>query len=223
MGDLYKKQLRYVKQREGKGFGVIPAKQLESLKDLCSLCGIKEVCRIRKLTAKLKEEGSEVKMGTCKRYVPILTFRGPHIGLDAGIFNTLRAGTTWAFKLKKGSIVCLADSESEQAIRYMRVTSVFTGSVESMLNTHSKFNHLAVGGETVDHVKHVIRKSYGHFLGEDGMLTAIYLRNIREEPADYHYHLSDELVYMGAVEENHNVVSIAKVRESLSSGKATRQ
>ena len=65
MGDL--KHLKYVKRLEDGSFSVIPTKQVETQKDLCSLCGIESVCRIRIARERIKQAGAEVSMSSCKR------------------------------------------------------------------------------------------------------------------------------------------------------------
>ncbi|SVP40456.1 hypothetical protein [Klebsiella pneumoniae] len=207
MGDL--KHLKYVKRLEDGSFSVIPTKQVETQKDLCSLCGIESVCRIRIARERIKQAGAEVSMSSCKRYVPILTFRKPHVGLNLTFFNTIRAGTTWAFRLNKGSIVCLADAETGEPIRFMRVESVRTGGVDSLLAKHARFNHLAVGGKGAEFTRNFVKKAYGHFLKEDGMLTAIYLRNIKSD-FDYQYHDVTDVLYIDGKPAPDNVISISR-------------
>ncbi len=49
-----------------------------------------------------------------------------------------------------------------------------------------------MGGEKIEKVGEVIRKSYGHFLNDDSLLTAIYIRHVDRE-FDTEYHSAEEL------------------------------
>ncbi len=49
-----------------------------------------------------------------------------------------------------------------------------------------------MGGEKIEKVGEVIRRSYGHFLKEDSLLTAIYIRHIKRD-FDIEYHSEEEL------------------------------
>ncbi|ENZ9244738.1 hypothetical protein ACHCR0_004942, partial [Salmonella enterica subsp. enterica serovar Anatum] len=76
--------------------------------------------------------------------------------------------------------------------RFGRVDKVYSGPVDEMLRKHSRFNHLCMGGEKIEKVGEVIRKSYGHFLNDDSLLTAIYIRHVDRE-FDMEYHSAEEL------------------------------
>ena len=71
-------------------------------------------------------------------------------------------------------------------------TLVVDSPVDEMLRKHSRFNHLCMGGEKIEKVGEVIRKSYGHFLNDDSLLTAIYIRHVDRE-FDTEYHSAEEL------------------------------
>ncbi|MCV5460860.1 hypothetical protein OFP78_22805, partial [Escherichia coli] len=73
-----------------------------------------------------------------------------------------------------------------------RVDKVYSGPVDEMLRKHSRFNHLCMGGEKIEKVGEVIRKSYGHFLNDNSLLTAIYIRHVDRE-FDTEYHSAEEL------------------------------
>ncbi|HAV1607763.1 TPA: hypothetical protein JG839_004147 [Enterobacter hormaechei subsp. steigerwaltii] len=49
-----------------------------------------------------------------------------------------------------------------------------------------------MGGEKIETVSNVIRKSYGHFLKDDSLLTAIYVKHLDRE-FDTEYHSEEEL------------------------------
>ena len=79
-----------------------------------------------------------------------------------------------------------------RSIRFGRVDKVYSGPVDEMLRKHSRFNHLCMGGEKIEKVGEVIRKSYGHFLNDNSLLTAIYIRHVDRE-FDTEYHSAEEL------------------------------
>lgn len=186
------KRTRWVRRLDDGTYTIESNSNLQKQKELCDLCGIAEKCPINSARQKLQKAGVQFHLNTCERYVPLLAFRNPIIGLDTPYFNTLRSGATWAGRLSEGKIVCLVNSSSNQRIRFAKVDRIAVGPIDKMLAQHSRFNHLCMGGEPIQKVEEVIRKSYGHFLKSDSQLTAIYLKNIDRE-FDLEYHSPGEL------------------------------
>lgn len=106
--------------------------------------------------------------------------------------NTLRSGVTWRDRLSPDKLICLVSADTGKIIRFGKVDKVYSGPVDEMLRKHSRFNHLCMGGEKIEKVEEVIRKSYGHFLTKDSLLTAIYIRHVKRE-FDLEYHSEEEL------------------------------
>lgn len=186
------KRTRWVRRLEDGTYTIEPDSKLNSQKELCDLCGIASKCPINEARHKFKATGADFHLNSCLRYVPLIAFRKPIIGLNEPYFNTLRSGVTWVNRVEPGKIVCLVDAANGERIRFAKVDRVCSGPYEEMLRKHSRFNHLCMGGESVEKVSEVIRKSYGHFLKPDSQLTAIYLRSISREH-DVEYHTDHEL------------------------------
>lgn len=174
------KRARWVRKTEDGMYTIEPKSTLARIGMLCNSCGIKEGCPIYKVSIKAAAH-ADVHIRTCQRYVPILAFRKPYVGIDAPLFNTLRSGTTWVDRLEPGKTVAVVDSQSGDILRFCKVKSVHSGHFDKMLEIHAMFNHLAIGGEPVAKVGEVLRKSYGHFLTPDSKLTAIYLEPLTDE------------------------------------------
>lgn len=205
------KQTRYIRRLEDGTYTIKPDSKLNDQKDMCDVCGIKTACPIYKTRAQLLAQGASFGINTCKRYVPLISFRKPYLGLKDAYFNTLRSGVTWVNRVSEGSIVCLVGAEDGEIIRFARVSKVFSGPIDDMLRKHSRFNHLCLGGKTQEDVQTVIRKSYGHFLKDDSTLTAIYMKAVAYEP-DWEYHTEEELRMMDDMETPDNVISLSELR-----------
>ncbi|WP_171996250.1 hypothetical protein [Klebsiella pneumoniae] len=124
------------------------------------------------------------------------------------------AGVTWRDRLTEGKIVCLVEADTAKILRFGVVDKVYSGPVDEMLRKHSRFNHLCMGGEKIEKVGEVIRRSYGHFLKEDSLLTAIYIRHIKRD-FDIEYHSEEELDLVDP-RPKAEVFSIANARQKLS-------
>lgn len=192
MTNMDLKRTRWVRRLEDGSYTIESNGTLNKQKLLCDLCGIASKCPINEARLKLHNAGAHFQLNSCVRYVPLLTFRKPIIGLDAPYFNTLRSGVTWKERVEPGKLVCLVEAERGSIIRFGRVDKVYSGPVDEMLRKHSRFNHLCMGGEKIEKVGEVIRKSYGHFLNDDSLLTAIYIRHVDRE-FDMEYHSAEEL------------------------------
>lgn len=186
------KHTRKLKRLENGTYTISPKTVLSNNADLCTICGIKEKCPIYEARCRLLASGADFQLNTCLRYVPLIIFRKPLIGLQEPYFNTLRAGVTWRNRVSEGSVVALVESDTGKRIRFAKVARVASGTVNDMLRCHSRFNHLCMGGMPQSKVREVIKKSYGRFLKEDSQLTAIYLRSLRYE-YDWQYHSEEEL------------------------------
>lgn len=192
MTNMDLKRTRWVRRLEDGSYTIESNGTLNKQKLLCDLCGIASKCPINEARLKLHNVGAHFHLNSCVRYVPLLTFRKPIIGLYAPYFNTLRSGVTWKERVEPGKLVCLVEAERGSIIRFGRVDKVYSGPVDEMLRKHSRFNHLCMGGEKIEKVGEVIRKSYGHFLNDDSLLTAIYIQHIDRE-FDIEYHSEEEL------------------------------
>ena len=205
------KQSRYIRRLEDGTYTIKAASKLNEPKDMCDVCGIKTACPIFKTRSQLLSQGASFSINTCQRYVPLISFRKPYLGLKDAYFNTMRSGVTWVNRVSEGSVICLVGAEDGEIIRFARVAKVFSGPVDDMLQKHARFNHLCLGGKTQDDVRTVIRKSYGHFLKSDSTLTAIYLKTLTYEP-DWEYHTDAELRMMDDMETPDNVISLSELR-----------
>ncbi|EJD7033467.1 hypothetical protein UXP91_21585 [Enterobacter hormaechei] len=186
------KRTRWVRRLEDGSYTIESNTSLNKQKLLCDMCGIASKCPINETRLKLHDAGARFHLNSCIRYVPLLAFRKPIIGLDAPYFNTLRSGVTWRDRVEPDKLVCLVEADTGNIIRFGRVDKVYSGPVDEMLRKHSRFNHLCMGGEKIEKVGEVIRKSYGHFLNDDSLLTAIYIRHVDRE-FDTEYHSAEEL------------------------------
>ncbi|EHJ8093147.1 hypothetical protein KB279_004420 [Escherichia coli] len=186
------KRTRWVRRLEDGSYTIESNSNLNKQKLLCDICGIAAKCPIYETRIKLDKAGVNFHLNSCIRYVPLLAFRKPIIGLDAPYFNTLRSGVTWRDRLSPDKLICLVSADTGKIIRFGKVDKVYSGPVDEMLRKHSRFNHLCMGGEKIEKVAEVIRKSYGHFLTKDSLLTAIYIRHVKRE-FDLEYHSEEEL------------------------------
>ncbi|WP_441770085.1 hypothetical protein [Klebsiella pneumoniae] len=200
------KRTRWVRRLEDGTYTIESNSTLSNEKVLCSLCGIASKCNINETRLKLRDAGVNFHLNSCARYVPLLAFRKPIIGLDTSYFNTMRSGVTWRDRLTEGKIICLVEADTAK--------KVYSGPVDEMLRKHSRFNHLCMGGEKIEKVGEVIRRSYGHFLKEDSLLTAIYIRHIKRD-FDIEYHSEEELDLVDP-RPKAEVFSIVNARQKLS-------
>ncbi|HGL3854400.1 TPA: hypothetical protein ACKE3U_003726 [Klebsiella aerogenes] len=205
------KQTRYIRRLEDGTYTIKPDTKLNNAKDMCDVCGIKTACPIYKTRSSLLQQGAEFEINKCARYVPLISFRKPYLGLKDAYFNTMRSGVTWVNRVNENSIVCLVGSEKGDTIRFARVAKVFSGPMEDMLRKHARFNHLCLGGMKQDDVRTVIKKSYGHFLKEDSSLTVIYLKSLKHE-YDWQYHTDEEIRLMEDIDPPDNVISLEELR-----------
>lgn len=71
-----------------------------------------------------------------------------------------------------------------------------------------------MGGEKIEKVSEVIRKSYGHFLKDDSLLTTIYVKHLdREFDTEYH---SEEELHIVDPRPKAGVIDINIARQKLS-------
>lgn len=209
------KRTRWVRRLDDGTYTIEPESKLNNQKELCDLCGIQSKCPINAVRHKFRATGADFHLNSCLRYVPLIAFRKPIIGLNEPYFNTLRTGITWVNRVSPGKIVCLVDSANGERIRFARVDRVCSGDLDNMLRRHSRFNHLCMGGESVEKVEEVIRKSYGHFLKPESQLTAIYLRSVdREHDVEYHTHNELELEDPRAKAEVIDMTTLRRKHES---------
>lgn len=208
------KRTRWVRRLEDGTYTIESNSTLSNEKVLCSLCGIASKCNINETRLKLRDAGVNFHLNSCARYVPLLAFRKPIIGLDTPYFNTMRSGVTWRDRLTEGKIICLVEADTAKILRFGVVDKVYSGPVDEMLRKHSRFNHLCMGGEKIEKVGEVIRRSYGHFLKEDSLLTAIYIRHIKRD-FDIEYHSEEELDLVDP-RPKAEVFSIANARQKSS-------
>lgn len=208
------KRTRWVRRLEDGSYTIESNTSLNKQKLLCDLCGIASKCPINETRLKLHDAGAHFHLNSCIRYVPLLAFRKPIIGLDAPYFNTLRSGVTWRDRVEPGKLVCLVEADTGNIIRFGRVDKVYSGPVDEMLRKHSRFNHLCMGGEKIEKVGEVIRKSYGHFLNDNSLLTAIYIRHVDRE-FDTEYHSAEELNLVNP-RPKAGVIDISRARQKPS-------
>ncbi|MFV8944241.1 hypothetical protein [Moellerella wisconsensis] len=178
-----KQKHKRVRRLESGVYTIEPNSVLARNDHLCQICSISSNCPIQ-IALKQTQGHAEATIKTCARFVPSISFKSPYVGLNSSLFNTLRAGTTWQERLVKDKVIALTDSETGDIIRFGKVRSVVSGNVDKMLTIHAKFNHLVMGGQTVDDVKKVIKQSYGHFLKEDSKLTAVYIEQVSHSLID---------------------------------------
>lgn len=85
------KRTRWVRRLEDGSYTIESNSNLNKQKLLCDICGIAAKCPIYETRIKLDKAGVNFHLNSCIRYVPLLAFRKPIIGLDAPYFNTLRS------------------------------------------------------------------------------------------------------------------------------------
>lgn len=98
------KRTRWVRRLEDGTYTIESNSTLSNEKVLCSLCGIASKCNINETRLKLRDAGVNFHLNSCARYVPLLAFRKPIIGLDTPYFNTMRSGVTWRDRLTEGRL-----------------------------------------------------------------------------------------------------------------------
>lgn len=76
------KRTRWVRRLEDGTYTIESNSTLSNEKVLCSLCGIASKCNINETRLKLRDAGVNFHLNSCARYVPLLAFRKPIIGLD---------------------------------------------------------------------------------------------------------------------------------------------
>ena len=171
------KRAKWVR-KEDRGYTIEPKSILAREGLICDSCGIQSQCPIYQFKQKA-ESHADISVKTCTRYVPVLGFRKPYLGLN-GYFNTLRAGDTWMRRVDVGKTIALCDAKSGAIIGFGTVKQLDCAPFDDALRDHAHLNHMAVAGKTTDDVEHVLRKSYGHFLKDDAKLTAIYIERITD-------------------------------------------
>jgi hypothetical protein len=100
------KQSRYIRRLEDGTYTIKSDSKLVASRDMCEVCGIKTACPIYKTRASLLEQGASFEINTCARYVPLISFRKPYLGLKEAYFNTMRSGVTWVNRVSENSVVC---------------------------------------------------------------------------------------------------------------------
>lgn len=176
------KKTRWVRRLDSGVYTIEPESNL-SRSALCNLCGIDAACPILQNMNKFAEH-ADIQVRTCGRYVPLIGFRKPYLGLQASLFNTLRLGTTWASRLTEGKVVAITDAKTGSILRFGKVDRIATGSFDNMIRTHGMMNHLALGGKSLEDVDTLLRKAYHNFMREDPQLTAIYIREVDHQLLD---------------------------------------
>lgn len=147
---------------------------------LCNLCGISDACPILKSMNQFQDH-ADIQVKTCGRYVPLVGFRAPYVGLKSSLFNTLRLGTAWVDRLSEGKTIAVTDAKTGKILRFGKVDRVVSGPFDEMILKHGMMNHMALGGKTVAEVETVLRKAYHNFMKEDPQLTAIYIRDVSHD------------------------------------------
>jgi hypothetical protein len=178
------KRARWVRKMADGNYTMEPESSLKSSTLICDSCGIKNACPV-KSTMERAKGFADLYVRTCHKYVPLLTFKQSLIGCNS-VFNTFRVGKVWYELLHQGrDLVALLD-EAEEIIGFYNVKSVHLGQFDEMIRKHARFNHLLKDeyeGTAMEYVAHELRKSYGQFLNEESMLTAIYLEQMEDQSA----------------------------------------
>ncbi|MBS2140978.1 hypothetical protein KCA24_34035, partial [Escherichia coli] len=129
---------------------------------LWDICGIAVNGPIYETRIKLDKAGVNFHLNSCIRYVPLLAFRKPIIGLDAPYFNTLRSGVTWRDRLSPDKLICLVSADTGKIIRFGKVDKVYSGPVDEMLRKHTRLNTLCFGGGKMEKFEKVSPNSRDH-------------------------------------------------------------
>lgn len=173
------KKTRWVRRLNTGVYTIEPESNL-SRSALCNLCGIDAACPILQSMNKFSDH-ADIQVKTCGRYVPLIGFRRPYIGLQSSLFNTLRLGTTWADRLSADKVIAITDAKTGRILRFGKVDRIVTGPFDEMIRLHGNMNHLALGGKTLDEVDTLLRKAYHNFMRKDPQLTAIYIRDVEHQ------------------------------------------
>ncbi|HDI6054839.1 TPA: hypothetical protein PN969_004828, partial [Escherichia coli] len=75
------KRTRWVRRLEDGSYTIESNSNLNKQKLLCDICGIAAKCPIYETRIKLDKAGVNFHLNSCIRYVPLLAFRKPIIGL----------------------------------------------------------------------------------------------------------------------------------------------
>lgn len=170
--------MRRVKRAESGDF--VLGKPPERVNSLCRACGINDRCKLYKAHKKVTWALPEVTV--CQRFVPVLGFRPPIVGLEKS-FNTMRLGKAWTERVAPGTVVALLNTVDSKLLGFARVTHIEVGAFDTMVWAHGADNHLVVNSpkgrnECIEEVRYVLQKSYGKFLTPESKLTVVYCTRI---------------------------------------------
>lgn len=166
-------------KRVGEYFSITNKQESQRLDiELCTKCAALKTCSTRRKLKNQKAIIAPVKR--CNIFKPYIGFSALD-GLDAEEYNTVRVYSAWANRLREGDTVTIYDSLNDQVIEDRRVSRVYSGPKQEMLDEHAKFNHACLSIES-DHpqfLKELLIRSMGkNFFNASDTASVIYLQRI---------------------------------------------
>ena len=170
-----------IRRREDGSFTVQP-KSLEEKPTLCDRCVRNHICPIID-HSRYHEADSTSAITHCKLFIAPFKFQSQQ-GLKEPVFNTLRLGEAWKKRLRAGDLIGLISADDNEIITYARVTRVFSGDKQKMIQTHAGRNHLTLKmtkKEAIEYLTIQLPRIFGNLIWKNNeKMTVIYMEPVGE-------------------------------------------
>lgn len=133
------KETKLVSLKRLKGGVFTVDKASDSGRTLCDYCAT-ACCDVRAMLDETAARGTITLTSSCISYQPPLLFQNQH-GLFDGS-NTLRLGSAWYKRVKKGDWIGLVDARSKEVFGEAKIGRVVCGTRDEIIAKHSRKNHL---------------------------------------------------------------------------------
>jgi len=144
--------------RGEKGRSFLPPTTVKRGITICQYCTMEPHCELSAVES-------------CSLFVPPIGFRSIH-GLEAR-FSTIRMGSAWSRRVKRGSIVGLVQLDPLKRIGLARIRRIQSGSLDEMVLASAHTNHTYLGlkmtkAEKREKLRRLVRNLHGSFVLEPG-------------------------------------------------------
>lgn len=124
--------------------------------------------------------GIKQEISYCIMHQPVIGFMPPLSGFESN-FNTVRPGSSWHSRLRKGAIIGLLDVKKNELFGKAQVVDVDKGNIINMLDKHAHANHLMrqyTSGQDKKLLKLLIRIYGPRIINDDSVVSVINLRRV---------------------------------------------
>lgn len=180
--------LRSLRRQPGGGFTFVPKSQEGNRRNACDHCCLAEKCRVKANNDIHRSWGAGVIVQTCLEYQPPIGFQDAK-GLWDGA-NTLRLGSAWCKRVKTGDKVGLVNTKTGEVIGSATVSRVKCGPRDSIIFSHSKYNHLLISDKHTKRdaaaaITKMLPNIYGNLVWKNAKTaTAIYFKDVKLKEKD---------------------------------------